>query len=216
MILSFPGRIIKRRKSGLGEGSMNTPTHVMISLAALTRRGDDSEPTYATPAVAGALIPDAPMFAFYGIEKFVLGSSERAIWTTRYFLPQWQDFFDLFNSMPIAAAGLFIAWRAGRFAWCVFFGSMLLHILCDLPLHHDDGHRHFWPLSDWRFASPVSYWDVNHNGRYAAIGEALLFIVCYVVVMKRHEQFKIRAGATLLMLVHMAFIAMAVRYWVGL
>jgi len=36
---------------------------------------------------------------------------------------------------------------------------MALHALFDFPLHHDDGHRHFWPFSEFRFDSPVSYWD---------------------------------------------------------
>ena len=42
--------------------------------------------------------------------------------------------------------------------------AALLHIALDFPLHADDAHRHFWPVSDWRFFSPVSYWDPAHNG----------------------------------------------------
>lgn len=33
------------------------------------------------------------MFVFYAIEKFVLGNSEREIWTTRYFLPAWHYYW---------------------------------------------------------------------------------------------------------------------------
>ena len=41
---------------------MNTPTHLMLSLATLTRDGESGErKTYLLPAAAGALVPDAPM-----------------------------------------------------------------------------------------------------------------------------------------------------------
>jgi hypothetical protein len=195
---------------------MNTPSHLMLSLAVLTRRGEGNEPTYVAPAIIGALLPDAPMFVFYAIEKFVLGSSEQEIWNSRYFLTEWQDFFDLFNSVPIVAVALFVAWKTKHTGWYICFLSMLLHIACDLPLHHDDGHRHCWPLSDWRFASPVSYWDANHYGRPAAIAESLLFVGCYIWSMKKHDQFKIRAGATALAMIHLGFMTFALLYWAGL
>lgn len=188
----------------------------MLSVAALTRRGEGDQPTNVAPAVIGALLPDAPMFVFYAVEKLVLGSSEREIWSTRYFSSGWQDFFDLFNSVPIVAIGLIVAWKTNHRAWFVLFLSMLLHIACDLPLHHDDGHRHFWPLSDWRFESPVSYWDANHFGRPAAIAELVLFVACYVWSMAKHRALKIRSGITMLVLIHLGLIGLARLFWGGL
>ncbi len=68
--------------------------------------------------------------------------------------------------------------RLGSFA-----AGSALHILMDIPVHHDDGPVLFWPI-DWsyRFESPVSYWDRDHFGGYVApvdmaitvIGGALL------------------------------------------
>lgn len=66
---------------------MNTPTHLLLSVAALTRRGEAGQSSHLTPTVVGAILPDSPMFAFYAIEKWVRGSTEREIWTTQYFLP---------------------------------------------------------------------------------------------------------------------------------
>ena len=201
---------------------MNTPTHIMMSVAALTRRtdqiGQDKPvgPSYVTAAALGAFIPDAAMFVFYAVEKLILGSSEREIWSSRYFLPRWQDFFDLFNSLPIVLLGLLIAWRLSRGWWMVLFASMLLHIICDLPLHHDDGHRHFWPLSDWRYKSPVSYWDPNHFGIQAGIGELFLFVGCYLVAMRKHQRMGIRIAVSLLALMHLGFIAFAMMFWAGM
>jgi hypothetical protein len=45
---------------------------------------------------------------------------------------------------------------------------MLLHSALDLPVHTDDAHRHFLPLSAWQFHSPVSYWDPRSYGRQVA------------------------------------------------
>ncbi|NNE00625.1 MAG: hypothetical protein HKN47_25195 [Pirellulaceae bacterium] len=171
---------------------MNTPTHIVISIAALSRSPrDDRETqptTYFLPAVMGAVLPDAAMYVFYGVEKFIVGSSERVIWSTQYYLPAWQNVFDWFNSVPVCLIALLAALRWGKRAWAVLFASMLLHIVCDFPLHHDDGHRHFWPLSDWRFESPVSYWDPHHYGIYAAAAEMVLFAICYAIAMRRHRR----------------------------
>jgi len=50
------------------------------------------------------------------------------------------------------------------------------------PRHHDDGHPHFWPISDVSYASPVSHRDPAHLGRLwsrieIAIGMALLLLL---------------------------------------
>ena len=52
-----------------------------------------------------------------------------------------------------------------RRTWVIALaGAALLHIGLDFPLHHDDGRAHFWPISNWIFESPVSYWDPAHYG----------------------------------------------------
>ena len=45
------------------------------------------------------------------------------------------------------------------------FCASLLHTIIDIPLHSTDGPLLFFPL-DWnyRFASPISYWDPNYYG----------------------------------------------------
>lgn len=140
---------------------MNTPAHVIASCVLLPHRAGWL-PTAAV--VTGAILPDLPMFLFYAYQK-VMGRGERDIWGTLYFDPAWQNFFDWFNSIPLAAVLLALCWWRGWEIGTLLFASILLHCLCDLPLHHDDSHRHFFPLTDWRFASPVSYWDPAHHGR---------------------------------------------------
>ena len=133
--------------------------------------------------VTGAVLPDATMFLFYGYQKYV-GSSEASIWGELYFLDHWQYFFDVFNSFPIALVLLLIAWRCkSRWAQLLLLSAML-HMACDLPLHHDDGHRHFVPLSNWRFASPISYWDPQRYGWIVAPIELVGSVAALVLVLR--------------------------------
>ena len=61
-------------------------------------------------------------------------------------------------------------------------------MLCDLPVHHNDGHRHFLPISNWRFESPVSYWDPAHFGVIFATLELVLAVSALIYVMRKGEK----------------------------
>ena len=140
---------------------MNTPAHIAINSWVL---GRGRFARFAWPVAFGALLPDSPMFLFYVYQRGWLRMPEGVIWSRTYFLPQWQTFFDAFNSLPLIALAAFIAWRARRDAWLALLASMALHCAADLLLHNEDAHGHFWPLSAWHFRSPVSYWDPRRHG----------------------------------------------------
>ena len=139
---------------------MNTPAHLLINLAAL---GHHAPPKHQIAIVGGALLPDAPIFYFYFVEKFIRHVPEHLIWQ-HYFHPVWQNIIDTFNSLPFMAIGILLGFYNKSKVTILFFLSMMLHVMGDLPFHHDDAHRHFFPLSDWRFESPISYWDPQHYG----------------------------------------------------
>ena len=163
---------------------MNSPAHAIASLLIL---GREDRPETALPLAVGALLPDAPIVVFYAYQKLWRGRPESWIWSEGYYLESWQGFFDLFNSLPLVLIGLLVArWRAAP-RLTAFFASMVLHVFGDLPLHHDDGHRHLYPLSDWRYESPVSYWDPQHHGLIVAPLEALLVIVGGVLLLRRFK-----------------------------
>ena len=153
---------------------MNTPAHAVINLLCL---GQQSRAKPWTPILIGAILPDAPMFVFYFVEKVIRGLPEQIIWTQSYHQLHWQNFIDLFNALPLIGLALLSAvWVRSRFS-LFLFASMILHVLADLPLHHDDAHRHFFPVSDWRFISPISYWDPSHYGGIVAPLEILAVLV---------------------------------------
>jgi hypothetical protein len=153
------------------------------------------------------------MFAFYFCERIIGGKAEREIWSESYFELSWQFFFDVFNSLPLIALGAVLAWKARASVWLAFFASMALHCLADLPLHREDAHAHFFPLSSWRFQSPVSYWDPAHYGLFFAGAETLL-VIAGALVLSRYcppHAWRILGGASLL--VYLALGAFALSMW---
>ena len=189
---------------------MNTPAHVVLSLLCMGR--SDRRPTLK-PLILGALLPDAPMVVFFMVERFIFNRSQDYIWGTAYFLPHWQNFIDAFNSIPIMLIGLGISvWQKSLFGK-LFFLSMLLHVAGDLPLHHDDGHSHFFPLTDWKFVSPVSYWDVNHHGGIVAVLEVLFVIAASGMLIRNYSSLKAKIGIGIMGGLYLAFLIYAIVTW---
>jgi hypothetical protein len=152
---------------------MNTPSHMILNLAILRR---PEQVVYTWPILLGAIAPDAAIFVFYGWAKWVQKLPESVIWREAYYSQPWQDIFAIGNSIPLALVGIAASLYFKQTAWGLFFASMVLHHLCDFPLHHDDAHRHFFPFSNVRFTSPVSYWDRNHYGTLGALIELCMVL----------------------------------------
>jgi hypothetical protein len=150
---------------------MNTPAHAVINLLLLARKpGQNVSHRHSATIIFGALLPDLVIIVFYAWH-LLLGTPESQIWSVEYYRPLWQGWIDIFNSIPLIGLAMLISWKTRHYLLLAFFSSMLLHVFGDLPLHHGDAHRHFFPFSDWRFASPVSYWDPAHHGRWASLIE---------------------------------------------
>lgn len=191
---------------------MNTPAHVVVNLAVLGRK---DRAGIIAAVLCGALLPDVPMILFYGYAKLAAGIPEAQIWSTTYHLPQWQAFFDFFNSLPLIAAGYLIARVAGAKRSALLFASMALHCLSDLLLHHDDAHRHLFPFSDWRFRSPVSYWDPQHYGHILGPLEAVVVLAGCMWLLKRYSSLWSRLLTAVLASVYMAFRVYVRFVWAG-
>lgn len=149
---------------------MNTPAHAIINLLVLSRNPDHAR---TTAILGGALLPDLVIIGFYAWQ-LAIGTPENQIWSIEYYRPLWQGWIDSFNSIPLILLGMLLSWHTRHYFLMALFSSMLLHVGGDLPLHHDDAHRHFFPFFDWRFASPVSYWDPQHHGLWASLVELIV------------------------------------------
>jgi hypothetical protein len=161
---------------------MNTQSHAIINVALLSRK---DKPYLHRYALLGALLPDLPMFVFFVIEAFILKHSQGQIWSERYFLPQWQNIFDTFNSMPFILIALGIGYSLRSEAATIFCWSMLLHCVADFFLHYDDAHRHFFPFLRFAFKSPISYWDPARYGGIVSIVEILGTLAASVYLFPR-------------------------------
>ncbi len=161
---------------------MNTQSHAIINVALLNRK---DKPHLRRYMLLGALIPDLPMFVFFTVETFGFRHSQQQIWSERYFILQWQYLFDIFNAMPLILIVLGIGYwlKSDAVVFCCW--SILLHCAVDFFLHHDDAHRHFFPFSQFRFSSPISYWDPSHYGRIASLVEIAATVLASIFLFFR-------------------------------
>lgn len=169
---------------------MNTPSHLLLNEALL-----GSRPARRARAVlAGAVLPDAPIYLFWAYERLLLRVPEALVWRRDYAASAAQPLIDALHSFPLILAALALSWLRRRELATALSASLLLHAAADLPLHHADAHRQFFPLSDYRFQSPVSYWDPRYHGKWGALAELAAALAAAVVLVRRHEDWRARAA----------------------
>ena len=142
---------------------MMSQTHVLISAALLTRR---DAPMRNGAVLLGAMLPDLSIYAIYFLSRWQ-GIESRLIWDEVYWQEPSQTLSAISNSFPLFAAvlvpALYLQHNTKKAQWSVFGAffaalaiSAILHLTFDISLHADDAHRHFWPLTNWRFHSRPS------------------------------------------------------------
>jgi len=127
--------------------------------------------------VAGGLLPDIPTYLFFVLHTFILGSSQQQMWNVLYFDSGWSPFITLSHSLLLWPLLLLIA-SVFKYKILQYVSiTALLHITMDFLVHHDDAYRHFWPLSNWKFLSPISYWDPAYYGYWVSLSDTILIIL---------------------------------------
>lgn len=194
---------------------MNTQTHMLLAITLLlplapvldkrtnngaTQKAASVNVIQMTLAVlVGALLPDASLFVMFFIAK-AQGVADSVIWSEWYFSQTWQQIGAVFNSIPLFAGigmtayairshQLSLSTKMAKVNALIILMSLaaLLHCITDMPLHHDDGHPHFWPFSSWIYSSPVSYWDPSHYGNQWSFFELLVAAVLIALLWRRHK-----------------------------
>ena len=176
---------------------MHTPGHAVINLATL-----GCIVGHEGAVVAGAIAPDLPIVFLYLYER-LRGTPEETIWAVCYQNPYWLAIIHGGHSLPLAALAAGLCFALGLPALAVFFASVALHAMCDLPVHAIDAHRHFLPFSQYRFISPFSYWDPRFYGKQVALLEALLVLGCSLWLVRRGVP---RLAAAALLLVNLGYV----------
>ncbi|MGV6812424.1 MAG: cobalamin biosynthesis protein CobQ [Brevirhabdus sp.] len=175
---------------------MNTPAHLIFGLAAFGRPG---APRITSAALAGGLLPDLSLYVLAGTALLVLGIPGERVFNELYFSNAWQTVFAIDNSFILWGALLGVALYVGSEVLRAFAGAGMLHLITDFALHHDDGRSHFWPVSDWRFESPVSYWDSAHHAGIVAPAEGLVCVILTGVIVLRFRLWWVRLAALVLL-----------------
>ena len=162
--------------------------------------------------IVGALLPDLSLFVMFGYAKLT-GVPNAIIWSEMYYADFWQWLGAISNSIPVYLALSILSTlnlrstvssqtqkdavptslgldKKNVLTYTVLAISLaaLAHCLTDLPLHHDDGHPHFWPISNWIYSSPVSYWDVRHHAAFWVPIECLVGLFLVVVLWRRNPK----------------------------
>lgn len=168
---------------------MNTPAHMIVGMAAFGKPG---QRRVTLAAVAGGFVPDLSLFVMVGVWVYLLGIEPRIVFGQLFYSESWQNVFAIDNSFFLWGAVLAAAlWRR----WAVlaaFASSGLLHLLFDFLLHNGDARQHFWPLSDWVFNSPLSYWDRNYYGNIVGTVELVGALILCLWMLIRFRSWAMR------------------------
>jgi hypothetical protein len=179
---------------------MNTQSHVIMG-AVLFGRGI---PAKAWAGALGGVIPDLPMILIVIVLK-LSGVPGHTIFDDLY----WQNWWQVTNAIGhnvwlwggLVITGLVMRDRLSASVrsfdnWTtisLFAGSALFHTAIDFLCHREDAHMSFWPVTRWKFMSPVSYYDPAHYGMWFSLFEATLG-VCLMVILFRQFKSSILRG----------------------
>lgn len=185
---------------------MNTQSHIIIS-AALFGRGI---PKRAWIAAAGGFLPDVPMLLIVLALKLA-GFPASQIFNELY----WQNWWQITNGLAhnfwlwggLVGLAIVIRERLSNTAasidrWSlvmVFAASGLLHATIDFLCHREDAHMSLWPVTRWKFISPVSYYDPRHYGTAFTLFEATLGLCLGVVLFRQFRNFWVRMALLIAM-----------------
>lgn len=155
---------------------MITSSHIIYGWAAARATKTVADPTRTLSFVVGSFLPDIPVYLFFIAHGLLLGTNQSTMWNELYFDSAWTPFFTLSHSLllwPLLfLVGTYLKQRVLKY----IAGAGILHITLDLLVHNDDAYRHFWPLSDWKFVSPISYWDPSHYGRLVSVFDTMIIV----------------------------------------
>lgn len=182
---------------------MNTSAHILIGAAAF---GQGNSRRISIAAVLGALVPDVSLYVLSGVSILILGISPQIVFDELYFSQSWQIVFSIDNSFILWGLLLGYALVRKNSVLVAFAAAALLHISTDFLMHHEDARAQFWPISNWRFLSPISYWDSTHHANWVAPLEGLMTLACGFVLWRRHKALMVRTSVVVLLVAELLII----------
>lgn len=164
---------------------MMTTSHIIYNLAILGKK--NSKKIYWAIGL-GALFPDTVTILFFFVTSVIQQLPHETIWRDLYFNSYWNNIFNLTHSFWLLPLFISIALYHKNKHAVYFFGSALIHSAMDFLVHAEDAYAHFFPLSLWRFNSPISYWNPAYHGEIVSIFEHIFVGIALFLLLSNVEK----------------------------
>lgn len=188
---------------------MITPSHMVYSWAIAKTTNPEPNKPRTLAFVAGGIVPDLPTYVFFFVHTFLLGSAQNDMWNMYYFDSAWTPIITLSHSLLLWPLFLLFAIYTKRTLLRFFASSTLLHVTLDFFVHHDDAYRHFWPLTEWTFASPISYWDPQFYGNWVSSIDAIVVIGLLIWLGSIYKNTKTRIGIAAIVILYVTSLVLS-------
>ncbi|MEM9940468.1 MAG: metal-dependent hydrolase [Planctomycetota bacterium] len=182
---------------------MNTPSHWLMTIS-VGKIGPWKQNCPKWALGLGSIAPDIPLYflSFGGIAYFGwwlgwdMKTVERHLFANLYYHdPAWISLHNILHSPTMIGLILLLIFPLQKTfpsacRWLKFFlFACLMHSLVDVVTHFDDGPVLFFPFNwNYRFSSPVSYWDPAHHGRIFMVFEVLLdLLLAFWLIYRRQN-----------------------------
>lgn len=166
---------------------MITPSHIIYGWALAKATDQTPNKPRILAFVLGSFLPDLPTYLFFFVHTFIWGTSQQLMWDELYFDSVWTPIITLSHSLllwPLLLLGAtFLKYKLLQY----ISSAALLHVVMDFFVHHDDAYRHFWPVSDWKFFSPLSYYDPRFFGQWVSLIDAIVIILLLAWLGSRYK-----------------------------
>jgi len=177
---------------------VETYSHAFFTWA-LAKHGVKAGRAAGIAGAVGASFPDLPSFAAtayyigpaYLRDGWASMDSEELL-DAIYFTGPFGTTGSILHSAvpPVALLLLYRLLELGRrdrrriLLW--FLLGWFGHTLADFLTHVDDMRPLFWPVTDWTWSSPVSYYNSAYYGReFFAVSHALIFLIMAALLVRR-------------------------------
>ena len=171
---------------------MHTDAHAFYTWV-LAKHGVKAGRAAGIAGAVGAALPDVPSFAgtaFYGIRDGGMWNEE-SLEAIYFSGPFGATGSALHSIVPVGALlALYAALGRGGFdrrrilLW--FLIGWAGHTVADFLTHVDDTRPLFWPLSDWEWSSPISYYNPLYYGReFLALEHGGMLAIMLLLLVRR-------------------------------
>jgi len=188
-------------------------THTLFALAVLSK---NAKAARNRSAFLGSVLPDAFIYVAALVWMLFAVDPMSRFWNEVYFDQPMQSIASAFNSIPIytALALTGYVFRKTKTGLIILFFALaaLLHIAMDFPVHAHDAYAHFWPISNWKFHSPFSYYETHLHADWVGLIEAIIALGSAWVIARR---FRKRWISGIMMALALLYILMIGLRWFG-